>query len=176
MRIRTGGARDAGDIARLHTASWQHAYAGLMPADHLAGEVAAEQRALWERRLADGADGGYLALVEDGPAVAGFAYVVPEPGGRVLLDNLHVRAGLIGSGVGHLLLTHAFDWTVRQHPGSALYLEVLAGNARAIAFYERHGGEAVERLDVDFPGFRLPGLEYAWPAPVLAARAAAGAG
>jgi len=168
MRIRAGGARDAGEVARLHTSSWQHAYAELMPAEYLAGPLPSEQHALWQRRLTDHRD-GHLALLEDGPALAGFAYLLPDPDGRVLLDNLHVRPGLIGSGAGHRLLTHAFDWTARQHPGRALYLEVLTGNARAIAFYERHGGTPGPRHEVDFPGFRLPCIEYAWPAPAVEA-------
>ncbi|MFF0388039.1 GNAT family N-acetyltransferase [Kitasatospora sp. NPDC004615] len=173
MRIRAGGARDAGEIARLHTSSWQHAYAALMPAEYLAGPLAAEQLALWERRLSG--EDGHLALAEDGPVLAGFAYLVPEPDGRVLLDNLHVRAGLIGSGVGHRLLTHVFGRMLHRHPGQSLYLEVLADNTRAIAFYERHGGTPVAHREVDFPGFRRPGYEYAWPAPAIAERAA-GAG
>ncbi|MER5639472.1 GNAT family N-acetyltransferase [Kitasatospora sp. NPDC002227] len=170
MNLRPGNAQDVEAIARLHASSWQHAYAAIMPSDYLTGALADEMRALWRTRLADapGPDGPYLVLGCEGPELLGFAYLLPEPGGRVLLDNLHVEAGLIGSGVGHRILTHLFGWMAVNHPGRAMYLEVLQQNERAIGFYERHRGTATRSLEAEFPGFTRPVVEYEWPGPLMA--------
>ncbi|GGT26686.1 GNAT family N-acetyltransferase [Nonomuraea spiralis] len=52
MRIRQATSADAGAIAEVHVRSWQAAYRGLVPQDHLDGMNAAARRPAWERWLA----------------------------------------------------------------------------------------------------------------------------
>ncbi|MFE2108539.1 GNAT family N-acetyltransferase [Kitasatospora sp. NPDC059463] len=171
--IRQGSARDAGAVAELHADSWRTAYAGIVPDEALGDGLAAERREIWELRLA--ADYGgpettpELLIAERDGAVVGFAYLVPHWDGRILLDNLHVRPGLTGGGIGRELLDAARTHTARRHPGTDLYLEVLQANTRAVAFYEREGAHRTRVGEGEFPGGHLlPEYEYTWPASDLA--------
>jgi len=171
MDVRTGTAADALRVASLHTASWQAAYAGLMPAGYLDGPLRREQADMWDARLAPPVD-GHLLVAEHGADLLGFAYLVPGAQGRILLDNLHVDPARTRGGIGRLLVRHAFGWAATTHPGQSVFLEVLRDNARAIAFYERAGGRRGEAGSARFPtGFELPYLEYTWSAEAVAAGA-----
>ncbi|MFG2112566.1 GNAT family N-acetyltransferase [Streptomyces sp. NPDC048718] len=187
MKIRTGTRNDAERVAALHTESWRTAYAGIMPDGFLRGPLLEDRLELWRGRLDTPEPGAALFVVEstDGPDGAdglgegdggdglsggarldGFAYVLPRPDGRLLLDNLHASPGRTGSGIGGRLLRHVFAWAAGEHPGRPVYLEVLRANTRAIAFYERHGAlRTDERICVFEQGFELPELEYTWPTP-----------
>lgn len=163
--ISTAVAADADAVAALHTASWRSAYATLFPAHYLNGPLLAERQQVWRARLADPVPGAALFLAGHPGVPLGFAYLEPQPDGRILLDNLHARPGDTGRGVGSRLLGHALAWSARTHPGRDLYLEVLQGNTRAVAFYERHGGRRTASRVCRFDqGFELPEFEYTWPA------------
>ncbi|MGW2540662.1 N-acetyltransferase family protein [Kitasatospora sp. NPDC001574] len=169
--IRRGTGRDAEAVAGLHAASWRTAYAGIVPAPALGDGLAAERREIWALRLTvdygDPEVTPELLVAERADVVVGFAYLVPQPDGRVLLDNLHVRPGLTGGGIGRELMDAALAHVATRHPGADLYLEVLTANARAVAFYERAGGRRTATGEGVFPGgYRLPEYEYTWPARV----------
>ncbi|GAA2232089.1 MULTISPECIES: GNAT family N-acetyltransferase [Kitasatospora] len=162
--IRVGGAADAEAVAALHSESWRTAYAGIVPPEALGDGLLEERREVWAIRLT--ADYGepartpLLLIAERDGETVGFAYLVPQSdGGRVLLDNLHVRPGLTGGGIGRTLLREALARTAH----APLYLEVLRGNTRAVAFYEREGGVRTDERDGHFPGGHvLPEYEYTW--------------
>ncbi|WP_052390373.1 GNAT family N-acetyltransferase [Streptomyces sp. NRRL B-24484] len=167
ITVRDGGPADAPAVAALHADSRRTAYAGLVPAEALGDGLPAQHREIWELRLT--ADYGgpewtpvlLIAEASDGGPL-GFAYLVPEPDGRVLLDNLHVRPGRTGGGIGTLLLRSALD---RVAP-AVLRLDVLRDNPRALAFYEREGGvRTAERTAVLPGGDEVTEYEYSWPRP-----------
>ncbi|MET8625696.1 GNAT family N-acetyltransferase [Kitasatospora sp. NPDC004669] len=167
--IRHGGAQDAACVAELHSDSWRTTYRGIVPDEALGGGLAAQRCELWELRLE--ADYGepentpVLLIAEQAGETVGFVYLVPQPDGRVLVDNLHVRPGRTGGGIGRELLVAARAEVAERHPGAELYLEVLSGNTRAIAFYEREGGVRIRAQEGVFPGgYLLPEYVYAWPA------------
>jgi ribosomal protein S18 acetylase RimI-like enzyme len=173
MHFRSGTPADADAIAALHTASWRSAYADLMPAAHLNGPLAEEHLAKWRARTAELSPGRFLLLAEEGGTadeLRGFIHVAVVPDGRVHVDNLHARPAHVGTGIGHRLLHHGFAWTAGRHPGQDVYLEVLHGNDRAIAFYEREGGtrtaERPVRLTADL---ELDEIEYTWSAATVSA-------
>ncbi|MFF7990352.1 GNAT family N-acetyltransferase [Kitasatospora xanthocidica] len=166
--IRRGDVRDAESIAELHALSWRTTYRGIVPEEGLGDGMADQRRELWELRL--DADYGEpentpeLLVAELDGRTVGFVYLVPQPDGRVLIDNLHVRPGLTGGGIGRALLTAARAHVAERHPGAELFLEVLRDNTRAIAFYEREGAVRVRAQEGVFPGgFVLPEYVYAWP-------------
>ncbi|WP_043630740.1 GNAT family N-acetyltransferase [Nonomuraea candida] len=165
MWLRNGTIDDISAIVALHVDSWRSAYAGIMPDRFLNGNLADDRLALWQGRLASPVEGSGLFVADDGDAgLLGFVYLLPGSGGRILLDNLHVRPGSTGSGIGTRLLRHGLEWAANEHPGKQVYLEVLRANTRAIAFYERHGAHRTDERTCHFPqGFALPELEYAWP-------------
>ena len=172
--IRAGGPGDAEAVAALHAESWRTTYTGIVPEQALGDGLAAERLDLWTLRLTvdygEPANTPALLIADsaEGEAI-GFAYLVPQPDGRILLDNLHVRPGGTGRGTGRLLMSAALAHTARQHPGADFYLEVLRDNTRAVAFYERAGGVRTAEQEGFFPGgFVLPEYEYTWPAAVVA--------
>ncbi|MER8185706.1 GNAT family N-acetyltransferase [Kitasatospora sp. NPDC094015] len=171
ITIRTGGAADAARVAALHAQSWRTAYADLLPARVLGDGMAAERRELWQIRLeadyGEPADTPTLLLAEDQDgSLLGFCYLVPEPDGRVLLDNLHVRPGDTGRGIGGRLLRAALAGCP-----APVRLEVLRANTRAVAFYEREGGVRTAEGTAEFAGgVRLPEYEYSWPAGGVSGR------
>ncbi|MEU6179357.1 GNAT family N-acetyltransferase [Streptomyces coeruleorubidus] len=165
MEIRTGGRGDVEQIAALHTESWRTAYAGVMPSGFLDGPLYEDRLALWHGRLLQPQPAAGLFVAVGGGGMDGFAYLVPRPDGHLLLDNLHIRPGRTGSGIGGRLLRHVLAWAATEHPGRDVRLEVLRANTRAIAFYERHGAlRTDERICLFEQGFELPELEYTWAA------------
>lgn len=135
VTLRPATVEDAASGARLHIACWVEAYGPITDlrriADHLADEDGWTGR--WRRQIEDGsapllavADAGPVGFLMAGPARADDA---PAPWE---VYALYVRAAWYGTGVGHALL----DAVLGDHPA---YLWVLEANARARAFYERHG-------------------------------------
>ncbi|MGV9268939.1 N-acetyltransferase family protein [Kitasatospora sp. NPDC003701] len=168
VTIRRGTAADSETVAELHALSWRTAYTGIVPERALGDGLAGERREVWELRLAadygEPANTPELLIAEQAGSAVGFAYAVPQPDGRVLLDNLHVRPGRTGGGIGRALLDAVRDHAATHHPGADLYLEVLRDNTRAVAFYEREGGHRTAEQEGVFPGgYVLPEYEYTWP-------------
>lgn len=75
----------------------------------------------------------------------------------VQLNDLYVRPGFQGRGVGTALLRAA----MAASPGE-LWLWTFQRNAAARRFYERHGFEAVERTDGAGNEEREPDVRYWW--------------
>ncbi|WP_412074715.1 N-acetyltransferase family protein [Streptomyces xanthophaeus] len=164
MEIRRGRRNDATEVAALHAESWRTAYAGIMPASFLGGPLLEDRLELWRGRLDEPLPGAALFVLEAATEIDGFAYLIPQSDGRLLLDNLHARPSRTGSGIGGRLLAHALAWSADEHPDRPVYLEVLRANTRAIAFYERHGALRTDERVCRFEqGFELPELEYTWP-------------
>ena len=142
VSIRQAVPADAEALARLHLDVWDDAYTGLMPQGILDDrrEKVAERVARWTDILA-GPEPTWVA--EDSEGLVGFASTGPARDNDVDTElelwALYVRAAYWGTGVGYAL----FEIAVGDR---ACYLWVLAGNERAIRFYERQG-------------FRLDGTE-----------------
>jgi GNAT superfamily N-acetyltransferase len=142
VSIRRAVPADAEDLAHLHLDVWDDAYTGLMPQGILDGrrakvterverwvDILGQERPTW--------------LAEDADGLIGFSGAGPARDNDVDIDlelyALYVRAAYYGTGVGFALFEQAVG-------DRAAYLWVLAGNHRAIGFYERQG-------------FRLDGTE-----------------
>jgi GNAT superfamily N-acetyltransferase len=144
VTIRRATADDAPALAHLHLDVWDDAYTGLMDQAILAGRRADVEGRIqrWRERLAEH-DRTLLAVAPEG--LVGFAGAGPgrdndvSPELDLELHALYVRAAWWGTGIGYALLQEAIG-------DRAAYLWALAGNERAIRFYERQG-------------FRLDGTE-----------------
>ena len=179
--LRDAVAADADAIAALHAASWRSAYRGIVSDAFLDGEVAAERRAVWRGRFQEPISPDMVVVVaQEGDAsdLAGLACIL---GGRhpvqgSLIDNLHVRPGGLGRGLGGRLLAEAARRLPDRWAATPLHLTVLEENARAIAAYERWGGRLAERLSEPLGGEPYRVRRYAWdnPADLIARIAAAG--
>jgi GNAT superfamily N-acetyltransferase len=142
VAIRRAVLDDAEALGHLHLDVWDDAYTGLMPQGILdeRREKADERVERWRDILGQEKP---TWIAEDADGLIGFSGVGPARDNDVDIDvelyALYVRATYYGTGVGYAL----FDQAVGDH---AAYLWVLAGNDRAIEFYERQG-------------FRLDGTE-----------------
>ena len=132
--IRTPAPEDALELARLHVAGWGETYAGLLPQSEIDARTHALRLAQWQGAIAAGRS--RIALI---PGV-GFAEIGPQrddglaaQGYTEELYCLYVLAAAHGSGAGAALLAAVAG----PQPYTAV---VLAGNARACAFYEKSGG------------------------------------
>jgi ribosomal protein S18 acetylase RimI-like enzyme len=152
VTIRTAVDADAAAIAGVHVRSWQEAYAGIVPAEHLASldpVVRAEQ---WATSLRNGPhDRVRTWVAESASAVLGFITLGPardedaERGDHEIY-SIYLEPGAWGRGVARDLLR-----TVISEVGgrSALSLWVAAANERARHFYRRNGfhADGTERFE-----------------------------
>lgn len=131
--IRAAEPGDAPVLADLHLDVWEDAYADLVPRALLdARRATPHQRraARWAQRL----HATPTWVAEDGSGLVGLACAGPgrDAGGGLELMALYVRARCYDTGTGSGLLRAA----IGDRPA---YLWVLAGNTRAIRFYEHKG-------------------------------------
>jgi GNAT superfamily N-acetyltransferase len=144
VTIRQAGPEDAEALGLLHLDVWDDAYVGLMPQSVLDQRRAdaAGRIERWREILTSSDEPTYVAEAAS-EGLVGFAGSGPARDNDVDIElelwALYVRAAYYGTGVGYAL----FETVVGDR---ACYLWVLAGNERAIAFYERQG-------------FRLDGTE-----------------
>jgi GNAT superfamily N-acetyltransferase len=148
---------DAGPIAALHAESWRSAYRGLVPDDVLGAGLDADRLPAWrdrsasvdpERRFVLGAASvgglvGFTCLLEDGEARFG-----------PLLDNLHVKPGWRGHGIGARLLQASRKWVQQVAPGQPMHFWVIEGNTAARAFYQAQGSREGSARSTRWGGFR----------------------
>lgn len=147
--LRPASVTDAAVIARFLVACWKDAFNGIVPEEVLDGLDVAERTDRWRRRLVAGRRSTAVAeLVAPPRPIAGVAswgpsHDAPEPSLPALeLASLYVAREHWGRGIAAALLQHA----VRATP---VHLWVFEANARARAFYEKHGFVADGRAKVD---------------------------
>jgi ribosomal protein S18 acetylase RimI-like enzyme len=126
---------DLEEMGRVHVQVWREAYAGLMPADYLAALDPASGPARWRERFGSSSQVSWW-LARDAEGIVGMTTSgaprdddAPAP---LELYAINVLGRAHGTGLADDLMAHA----VGDRPA---YLWVLDGNARAAAFYRRHG-------------------------------------
>ncbi|GAA5146842.1 GNAT family N-acetyltransferase [Microbacterium pseudoresistens] len=165
MLIREATVDDAHGIAVVHVRSWQAAYRGLMPQAVLDDLSVTQREEGWLRILSGDAPDGAAAhrgrtIVAErerrilGWASFGEARDADAPAGAELW-GVYAHPEAYGQGAGHALIT-AVEAAFRAEGHASAYLWVLAGNARAETFYQRHGWLEDGGVKVDErPGLRL---------------------
>ena len=168
VTIRTAGVDDAPQIARVHIASWQEAYAGVVPDDVLANLDVVRREEEWHGWLENGPRDGvrtWLASSEEA-GVVGFATLGPSRDEDAERRTSEIYAIYLvpdawGHGVARDLMRTMLAEPEAEDP---ITLWVLADNPRARHFYRRHGfdSDGTERLE-DFGGARLLEVRYRRP-------------
>ncbi|MDX3228843.1 GNAT family N-acetyltransferase [Streptomyces sp. ME19-01-6] len=167
VRVRDMTEADIDAVAAVRVRGWQAAYRGLVPQAHLDG-LSVEKDAERRREFFSRGVGDVVNLVVENAfgEVVGWACFGPYrdrdlPSGDAELYAIYVRPDLIGTGVGHALLTESVSRTTeRGFP--RLRLWVLKDNAHARHFYERAGftpDGGQEDYEVD--GVPVPEVRYA---------------
>ncbi|MGH1488041.1 MAG: GNAT family N-acetyltransferase [Acidimicrobiales bacterium] len=131
--LRPGTEQDAPAVASLWHDGWRDGHLGFVP-DEL---LAARTPELFSERAHQRVDDTTVLTVEDIAAVedvvAGFVMVVGDE-----VEQVYVHDRYRGTGIADALLSEAEQQVaVAGHPSA--WLAVVAGNARARAFYERRG-------------------------------------
>lgn len=173
--VRDAADADIGAVRRLRAASWRAAYAGILPPVYLeAMDTGPEEVARAVRRFRQNPPDRHLLVAERDGRIVAFASCGPE---RPMLE--HLSAG-VSRGEVYALYAHPAAWSTGA--GAALLaaalerlaadgrpqavLWVLEANARARAFYERHGWLPTGRRgELRLGGAVLPELQYAAAAP-----------
>jgi GNAT superfamily N-acetyltransferase len=127
VEIRPAGAEDAPEVAEIWRLGWHDGHDELVPEEL----VAVRTPASFHERAAQRVPDTTVATVDD--AVAGFVMVVGDE-----LEQMYVSGAHRGTGVARALIAEA-ERKVRANGNTKAWLAVVAGNARARAFYERAG-------------------------------------
>jgi ribosomal protein S18 acetylase RimI-like enzyme len=164
ITIRTATPADAAAISRVHVASWQEAYAGIVPIDYLTALDPGEREQRWTEQLTSGPRDGVRTWVADnGTTVLGFASVGPARDedadrGQEEIYSIYLDPAMWGKGLARDLMRTVLGAVTGTTP---LSLWVLADNERARHFYRRHGfsPDGAERLD-EIGGAKLLEVRY----------------
>lgn len=155
IAVRLATTADVRDVESVRVRSWKLAYRGLVPDDYLDALAVTDERVRLRAALLDTAARTWVAV--DGEDVVGMAVCGPcrddDLPDALELGALYVLASHWGSGAGHALLTAC---------GPVETLWVLAGNARARVFYERHGF-APDGTSKDHPDLGAVDVRYRRP-------------
>jgi ribosomal protein S18 acetylase RimI-like enzyme len=154
--FREATAADADAVADLLTESWQESYAALLPAELLRDRLAGLHRAMWRDHFAAPRP-GIVLLGEDANGLRGFC-ATWQDGAEAYVDNLHLRPGLRGGGLGRALLGRA----VAAVGAPRAALTIIDGNDGALRFYERLGGVAADPYDAVLHGVATRYRRIAW--------------
>lgn len=166
MRIRTAGADDAQAIARVRALSWQAAYRGIIPSEHLATLSVDTVVAHWRAILSYEPYRRFILVAEQSrSAIVGYVFAGPERvsnsacGGE--LFELYVLPSRQRQGVGRELVCAASARLVGSGVRS-MTIWALAANTSGRRFYEAIGGVIKGRRALRLGGLVLPEVAYGW--------------
>jgi GNAT superfamily N-acetyltransferase len=163
--VRPARTADAAAIARIHVASWRTTYAGLIPADFLAGMSARAQQSRWSEILSAQGRATFVYVVESDGEVVGFA-----SGGREREGNPRYSGELYavyllqeqqGKGLGRKLF-EAVAGRLADTGHRAMLVWVLAANSAARGFYEHLGGSFLGDARHHVAGLQVDEASYGW--------------
>ena len=138
--LRRATLDDAPAIAAIHVRAWQAAYAGIVPADFLAGLSIPKRTEFWQRELTENRSIVVVAI-ERGSIVgwaSGGTCRDADATDESEIFAVYVSPECWARGVGRQLMTRIEEDIL---PFSAITLWVLTQNQRAIAFYRKIGYE-----------------------------------
>ena len=127
VTLRSGSQPDASAVAEIWRLGWRDGHLGLVPEELVEARTDESFRARAAERVSE-----MTVAVVDG-AIAGFVLVVDDE-----VEQVYVSASHRGTGVADALLSEA-ERQVQANGRPEAWLAVVAGNARARAFYERAG-------------------------------------
>lgn len=145
ITIRPAGSKDAGEIARVHDASWREAYRGIIPGQELEKLVSRRGPQWWSKAIARGSN---ILVFDFDEKIAGYATY-----GRNRLRGMPYRGEIFelylapeyqGLGFGRRLFD-AVRADLARHDCETCVVWALADNGRAISFYEHLGGVPLRR-------------------------------
>lgn len=142
-QIRAATLADAEAIGRIHLASWQAAYRGVLPDALLDGLDLAERIARRRAALAAPAPGSRDWVIVEADDVIGWASTGPARDDDLgpasyELYAIYLAPTQVGTGAGRALMTHALA-DAGDRGFDEMTMWVLRGNDRALRFYAAAG-------------------------------------
>jgi GNAT superfamily N-acetyltransferase len=162
--VRPARYEDAEAIARVHVASWQAAYQGILP-PNVIDRNDVGQRLATRRRILREPGGlhlvGYDTTFGDivGFCDAGDSRRTGPWRGEVYAIYLLHHARF--HGIGREMFAQAMAW-MRARQMRSMIVWVLENNPHARRFYEALGGRAAERIGSSVGGFPVVEVGYVW--------------
>lgn len=144
--VRDATTADAPGIARVHTRTWQEAYAHVFPVERLVGLVEEHRAEQWRGWLADPWHRMHTLVAEEEGAIVGFAHVGPSRDPEVVpelvgeLYAVYVLPEAWGRGIGRALMAELLE-RLRVEGFREAMLWVLEDNPRTRRYYELAGWE-----------------------------------
>jgi ribosomal protein S18 acetylase RimI-like enzyme len=164
MLIEPASSEDCRAIAEAHVESWQHAYKALLPAQYLAALSVSEREAMW-RRMHE-RQPAHLLVARNAGQVVGFVAFGDSrdegaPSDRAEVWAIYVKPAFWSVGAGRLLWLAALQ-RILAEGYKTVSLWVIAGNERAIRFYEHAGfvAEPESRKRFELGGAMLEEVRY----------------
>jgi len=164
VRIDAATSDDCRGIAEVHVESWQHAYKDILPEHYLASLSVVEREAMWRRMIER--QPSHLLLARAGGQVAGFvAFGASRDEGASAhcaeIWAIYVRPAFWSVGAGRQLWFSALQQVLAEGY-KTVSLWVIAGNQRAVRFYERAGfvAEPASRKQFELGGATLEEIRY----------------
>jgi ribosomal protein S18 acetylase RimI-like enzyme len=167
VTYRAAQRSDAAVIAAIHVASWRDAYRSILEPDFLAGPIEEDRLSLWTKRLNGPSPALLVEVADDSDQRSiGFisAYRDHDPQWGSMVDNLHVLPEMRGQKIGEELLRTAARRLEAQGARGGLHLWVFEINEAGLRFYQRLGGQVVERDTSRIPAAKgKTVLRVYWP-------------
>lgn len=167
MNIKIATPENAPAVARIHVASWQAAYQGLMPQDYLDKLSVETRENMWQKAFANPGIATNLVVLDPQDRVQ--AFCVFGPARDVDLETqligelvaIYVHPDHWYQGIGTALLKQVFTHA-RQAGWKQVALWVLHGNQPARRFYEREGfrTDSAEKRSSALTGHELHEVRY----------------
>jgi diamine N-acetyltransferase len=149
--LRRASLADVDTLALVGAATFLETFAGILEGPAIVAHCRREHDPDAYRRYLDGGATAWLAEAAEGAAPIGYAMIarpmLPEAivrEGDLELKRIYTLSRFHGGGVGGRLMHEAVA-QVRTLGAQRLLLGVYAGNARALAFYAKHGFAQVGR-------------------------------
>ena len=149
--VRQAITMDAQAIAEIHVASWQSAYAGIMPTSFLTALSTDMRARSWREALESGRISVALAYTAGqlaGWAAYGKCRDADKDASWGEIEAIYLHPSRYGQGIGTLLMEHACH-SLAELRYTHVSLWVLTNNLRARTFYE-HAGFAVDDKTKEF--------------------------
>ncbi len=165
MIVRAGALADAPAIARVHVASWQTSYRGIVPETYLA-ELSVEAREqMWASMLSAREERRCVFVAEDAAGqVVGFASGGArrdgDPAYAGELYAIYLLQSAQGDGAGRRLVAAVARRLAELEMRSMLVWVFRDNPARR--FYERLGGVYLSEQHFELGGTTLTEVSYGW--------------
>lgn len=164
--IRQATIDDAAEIARVRITGWRESYAGLMPAEILAGLNIAEDEKRVRGAISDPANKSLRYVVEQNGRIVGMGACGTARGGDADVGRAEVYAIYLlneakRQGIGEAFMREMGAALINTGHKS-LQVCVLENNAPARKFYEKLGGKQQKCGVFRFEGHELPDVTYVW--------------